>query len=446
LGSSSAFENSSLVLAIANTAGLSNLNISYKVIKVREQNRSHDFNLEYSLTSPTAGFVAVPGGAYTSGTIAEGTVTTFSSIVLPAEISNRNSVVYIRWVYKPSASPGSGSRDGIALDDVIIASGAPSLSIGLVVNPTAFAENAGANAGTGTVTLNQTQAQDLVVNLTSSDTTEATVPASVTIPAGQLSATFAVAAVDDAVSDGSVAVTITASSGSLSATTSVTVTDNEVALNGVTPGAPNGGDNTTWVGLLRSGALNQPALFRLGAGNPPWLSINANTGLLSGTPDAAGAFTISLERYNSLNETAAQTFQLAVSSSAPDGFASWIASYAGLSDTSTSGDPDNDGIANLMEYFMGLPPNTNSASGIILSNNLSASPPTLSLIYNRSKNITGVTGGVVWSSALTNANSWTTNGVTESSVNKGSHDEVTATVTNAPGETLKFLRLRVTQP
>ena len=53
--------------------------------------------------------------------------------------------------------------------------------------------------------------QALVVNLSSSDTTEATVPATVTIAAGQASATFTVAAVDDALRDGFQNVTITAS-------------------------------------------------------------------------------------------------------------------------------------------------------------------------------------------------------------------------------------------
>jgi len=273
-----------------------------------------------------------------------------------------------------------------------------------------------------------------------------TVPASATIPAGQLSATFAVAAVDDAVSDGPIAVTITATSGSLSATASVTVTDNEVAINGVTPGNPNGGDNSIWVGLLRSGALNQPALFRLATGNPSWLSINATTGLLSGTPDTPGTFTITIERYNSLSETAAQSFQLTISSSNANGFASWIAGYPGLSDTSALGDPDKDGIANIVEYYMGLQPDTHGSTGIVLSNGLAGSPPTLSMIYSRSNGVSGVAGSVVWSSELGNPASWSTNGVVETAVDKGAYEEVTATVTNAPGESQKFLRLRVTQP
>jgi subtilisin-like proprotein convertase family protein/subtilisin family serine protease len=185
-------------------------------------------------------------------------------------------------------------------------------ALALVISPSTFAENAGTNAATGTLTLTQSQTTNLVVNLVSSDTSEATVPASVTIPANQTNATFAVVAVDDLDSDGSAGVTITATAGSLSATAAISVTDNEPSLDGVTPGAPNGGDNSVWVGQLRSGALNQPALFRLGSNNPAWLTINPTNGVLSGTPTSSGSFSITLERTNSLGQVATQNFVLSV--------------------------------------------------------------------------------------------------------------------------------------
>ena len=444
LGSGSAFENSSVVLAIANTTGQTSLSISYKVIKVREQSRSHDFNLEYSLTSPTSGFVAVPGGSYTSGTIAEGTATSFSSISLPAAVSNQSSVVYLRWVYKPSATPGSGSRDGIALDDVVIGSGAPSPSLALAITPTTFIENAGTNAATGTLTLSQAQGQDLVVSLASSDTSEVTVPASVTISAGQTTASFPVAAVDDTVSDGPVNVTITATAGSLNATASVTVTDNEVSLDGVTPSAPNGGDNTVWVQQLRSGALNQPALFRLGAGNPAWLSIDPTTGALSGIPSASGGpFTITLERYNTLGEAATQSFVLTIAGGSSSTCSEWLGNYPGISDPAPTADPDGDGLANAVEYFMGLSPASGSTVAAMPVD--AAAPGEVSMQYRRSKNTQGVSGGVKWKNALTDAN-WSADGVTDEFVSDhGDHEVRRATAPVLPGETRKFLRLEVQQ-
>lgn len=81
----------------------------------------------------------------------------------------------------------------------------------------------------GTVSRNTGNiSQPLVVNLVSSDTTEATVPASVTIPANQVSATFTITAVDDLIIDGARAVTITASASGLSSgAVSFQVTDND---------------------------------------------------------------------------------------------------------------------------------------------------------------------------------------------------------------------------
>lgn len=63
-------------------------------------------------------------------------------------------------------------------------------------------EAAGASATLATVTRSPVSARSLVVELTSSDVSEATVPARVTIPANQASAAFAVAAIQDALVDG----------------------------------------------------------------------------------------------------------------------------------------------------------------------------------------------------------------------------------------------------
>ena len=68
----------------------------------------------------------------------------------------------------------------------------------------------------------------LTVQLSSSDATEATVPATVTIPAGQSSTTFAILAIDDPLLDGTQRVTISASSlGYVSTERAIDVTDHE---------------------------------------------------------------------------------------------------------------------------------------------------------------------------------------------------------------------------
>src|SRR5262249_9102864 len=63
-----------------------------------------------------------------------------------------------------------------------------------------------------TALLNRTGdlSQPLTVNLTSSDTTEATVPATVSFAAGQQQVNFSISAVDDTILDGTQTVTITA--------------------------------------------------------------------------------------------------------------------------------------------------------------------------------------------------------------------------------------------
>ncbi len=86
-------------------------------------------------------------------------------------------------------------------------------SFSLTVTPTTFSEGAGTHAATGTISRNFMT--ELVVSLSSSDTSEATVPTAVTLPTNVLSATFAIDAVDDELHDGSQQVTITATANDL---------------------------------------------------------------------------------------------------------------------------------------------------------------------------------------------------------------------------------------
>jgi subtilisin-like proprotein convertase family protein len=104
------------------------------------------------------------------------------------------------------------------------------LALTLSVLPDSFSEAGGNNAATGTVTRNGPTGSPLTVNLSSNDTTEATVPATVTIPAGQPAATSPIAAVDDAIVDGPQTVTFLASASGYSNGTDVAnVTDDDTA-------------------------------------------------------------------------------------------------------------------------------------------------------------------------------------------------------------------------
>ena len=109
-------------------------------------------------------------------------------------------------------------------------------------------------------------------------------------------------------------------------------------------------------------------------------------------------------------------------------------------------DPDGDGIPNLMEFFLGLDPTQSGGTRGPVMTLTNGSSNTVSMTYRRAKGITGVSSAVQASGDLSSSNSWGTNGVQETVTDKGSYEEVTATVTNAPGETRKFMRLKVSQP
>jgi hypothetical protein len=101
----------------------------------------------------------------------------------------------------------------------------PSLRVAV---PATAVEAAGVLAGQGSVTLPAPAAADTLVNLASSNTTEVTVPATVTVLAGQNSATFDVTVINDAAQDGTRAAVISAvSSGYTSAGGVVAVLDDD---------------------------------------------------------------------------------------------------------------------------------------------------------------------------------------------------------------------------
>jgi hypothetical protein len=103
----------------------------------------------------------------------------------------------------------------------------PSLTVS--VTPATFLENAGVLANAGTVTASVAPMTDLTVNLSSSDATELTVPATVTLLANTTSVSFNVTPQDEAVVDADAVVTLGAgASGYLPDTFQVTVQNNEI--------------------------------------------------------------------------------------------------------------------------------------------------------------------------------------------------------------------------
>ncbi|WYM00653.1 MAG: Calx-beta domain-containing protein [Gloeotrichia echinulata CP02] len=124
----------------------------------------------------------------------------------------------------PTNGATIGSQNNATV--TIIDNDSPSLSVVFNVENVNETETA-----TGTITRNtEDTSTELIVTLESSDTTEATVPQTVTIPVNQSSVTFTVTAVGDEIFDANQAITITASAtGFNSGTDNITINNIDLA-------------------------------------------------------------------------------------------------------------------------------------------------------------------------------------------------------------------------
>lgn len=123
-----------------------------------------------------------------------------------------------------------------------------SLILGVAINPRTISEAAGAKPATGFVFLNAPTPTALTINLTEtvggSASTEVTIPATVTIAAGQRYASFTVTPVADATPDSPITVTITAtdpSGSAASGSANVMVVDS--LPSNIGPGGHDDGDD-----------------------------------------------------------------------------------------------------------------------------------------------------------------------------------------------------------
>ncbi len=122
--------------------------------------------------------------------------------------ADRKSSVYLRWGHSVGLS-GAFAYSGWNLDDIALL-GIPAASRYLLL-PGSVPENAGVLPNAGSVQLVAALPTNLVVALTSSVPARMTVPATVTILAGQLSATFDLTVVDNSINDGDQLLSVTAS-------------------------------------------------------------------------------------------------------------------------------------------------------------------------------------------------------------------------------------------
>ena len=165
----------------------------------------------------------------------------------------------------------------------------------------------------GTLTVNPAPGADVVVALASSNVAEVTVPATVTIPAGQLSVTFPCAVIDDTRIDGSVVTTISATVANwTNGSAQLTVTDNEsTALALTIPAALREGDGTASGTVQIAGTRTAPLVVALASTDTSEVTVPASVTIAAGQTSAAFTLTV-------VNDTLADGAQtLNVTATAP---------------------------------------------------------------------------------------------------------------------------------
>ncbi len=197
-------------------------------------------------------------------------------------------------------------------------------------------------------------------------------------------------------------------------------------------------------------AANSPTSYSV-AGQPAWLSVNASSGLISGTPTQAGDVKIAISATN-----AAGTGSAVLKISVQSAFMAWQNTYftaAELNDPTISGPnatPAGDGISNLAKYALGLKPKTDGTSALpTISFTASGGSRFLTLTYNKSLAASDVTCVVEVSGDLQTWSSGANDTTTVSAINNAAGTMQTVVqrdLTPTGSAAQRFIRLRINQP
>jgi hypothetical protein len=205
--------------------GSRNLNPFITGVAYTDADNNNFYTIGESIRSGTVTAVDVATGAVFSDTVgvsgAYGFTVPAGTYIISATLSlNGSSQTY---QYPGSVVVGT---DNVKVDFETNSGTLVPSSLELTSTASSLNENGTTTTTQFTLTRTGSTASDLSVNITSSDTSEATVPSLIVIPAGHFFATFTASAFNDGVIDGNQTATITAStSGFPSANLALTVVD-----------------------------------------------------------------------------------------------------------------------------------------------------------------------------------------------------------------------------
>ena len=181
-------------------------------------------------------------------------------------VSNFNNIQY-----SPVTGDGDNAGGANATGAYQLILHSLSASLAVSINATTIPESNGTAIGTVSRT-NADLRQQLLVSLRSSDVSSATVPASVVIPANQLSVSFAITAVDDSSVTGARLITITATAIDFAqGSGTISISDNDSNWHNATNSNDVDGDsNVSPLDVLTIvNYLNRVGSGPIATGNPP---------------------------------------------------------------------------------------------------------------------------------------------------------------------------------
>ncbi len=242
---------------------------------VRNTDTTADLTVQLLSVNPsratTPSSVVIPAGQ---------TSQTFQIVAVDDSIANGDADVAIR-------AESSGFVDGLA---TITIADDESARLTLTLDSTAVSEG---QAATGTVTRNTATQSPITVMLSVDDATEASVPSTVTIAAGQASATFTIAALTDQIVDGAQTVAVSAAH-QLHQTGAAVLTVNDIdvaslSVSLVDSRLSEGGPGTT-AQVVRNTAATDPLVVTLSTSDDSEATVPATITIPAG--ETSASFTV----------------------------------------------------------------------------------------------------------------------------------------------------------